>query len=52
MKEFKIITKEESEFQKLLNQWKHKYDFEIIWIVYSNDLHKFKALISREEKPK
>lgn len=28
--EYKCITKEEFEFQKLLNQWKHDYEIEII----------------------
>ena len=30
--EYLIIEKYKSEFQKLLNQWKHQFEFEIIWM--------------------
>ncbi len=29
--EYKCITKEESEMQKLLNQWKHEYEIEVLF---------------------
>lgn len=30
--EYFLIEKTKSEFQKLLNQWKHEYNFEILWM--------------------
>ena len=54
MEEYFIIEKTKSEFQKLLNQWKHQYDFEILWmdVIYSEDLIKtiYYALIKRKKK--
>lgn len=48
--EYFIIEKIGSEFQKLLNQWKHKFNFEIIWIGYSTENKRYHALIKRWAK--
>ena len=32
MEEYLMIVKVKSEFQKMLNQWKHQYNFEILWM--------------------
>lgn len=46
--EYLIVEKTKSEFQKLLNQWKHNYNIEILWMSYSEDIGRFRALIKRE----
>ncbi len=50
MEEYIIIEKEKSEFQKLLNQWKHQFSFEIIWITYNTHKNIYHALIKKEAK--
>ena len=45
--EYKIIEKVPSEFQKLLNQWKHVFEFEILWINFIDE--KYRALIKRKK---
>jgi phage regulator Rha-like protein len=50
MSEYKIITKSRSEFQKLLNQWKHTYNFKIRYIEYFHEIDSFIALIERTAK--
>ena len=54
MEEYFIKEKTKSEFQKLLNQWKHQYDFEILWmdVNYSEGLMEsvYYALIKRKNK--
>ena len=49
MDDYCIVEKEKSEFQKLLNQWKHQFDIEIIWMDYLSD-NKYRALIKRKER--
>ena len=48
MVDYFIIEKEKSEFQKLLNQWKHSFKFEVIWMYYNRVENKYHALIKRE----
>ena len=48
-----LIEKSKKEFQMVLNQWKHKYDFEIIWMAFrldSGGAGIYNALIKREVK--
>lgn len=35
--DYKVIQKQENEFQKLLNQWEHTYDLDFIKINMSKD---------------
>jgi len=48
MVEYLIVEKERNEFQKALNQWKHQYKLEIIWVYYDRVFEKYHALIKRE----
>lgn len=53
MKEYKLIIKETSEMQKLLNQWRQKYHLEIISVKTfpSRDgIVDWGILLTREEK--
>lgn len=50
MSEYIILEKEKSEFQKVLNQWKHQFKFKIIWISYNMITKQYHALIKRKEK--
>jgi len=45
-----IIDEQKSDFQKVLNQWKHDYEIEIIWMNYQDNY--YRALIKRIEKYK
>lgn len=49
MIDYLIVEKERNEFQKLLNQWKHQYRFDIIWMYYNKVENKYHALIGREK---
>ena len=48
MEEYMIIEKDKSNFQKILNQWKHEFEFEIIWMEHGKEL--YRALIRRWKK--
>ena len=49
--EYIILEKEKKEFQMVLNQWKHKYDFEILWMEYNGQFDSYyRALIKRWER--
>lgn len=54
MEEYIILEKTKSEFQKVLNQWKHKYFVDILWMTvnYSEGLMDafYYALIKRTLK--
>ena len=50
MIDYFIIEKEKSEFQKLLNQWKHIYDFSIMFMEYDSVNNVYRALIKRRSK--
>lgn len=45
-----IVEKQNSEFAKVLNQWKHVFDFEIVWMCFDNKAHIYRALIKRWKK--
>lgn len=49
MYEYIILEKDKKEFQMVLNQWKHKYDFEFLWMDFDG-LSTYRALIKRWEK--
>jgi len=49
LSEYIIIEKSKQNFQKLLNQWKHNYIIEIIWINYDNIENLYRALILRRK---
>lgn len=42
-----IIEKLRSDFQKVLNQWKHDYILIIEWMEYDKETGMFRALIKR-----
>ena len=46
--EYQIIEKEASEFQKLLNQWRHLFEFEILWMNFIDG--KYRALFKRKKR--
>lgn len=48
--DFRIVHKEGSELQKLLNQWRHLYELKIIFITYDNLTLSFIAVIERTPK--
>ena len=51
--EARFLEKYKPEFQKLLNQWKHKYDFDILWMTMERKQDGdvwYHALIKRWEK--
>jgi len=50
MIDYKIIEKNKKEFQMVLNQWKHKFDIEILWMSYSITNDKYYALVKRNER--
>lgn len=43
-----IIRKNKTDFQKILNQWKRIFDFEIMWMSYDTTTETYHALIKRE----
>jgi len=50
--EYIILEKNHTNFQKALNQWRHLYELEIIWMELSDhsDGLLFRALIKRWKK--
>ena len=50
MVDYFIIERGKREFQKLLDQWKHSFRFEIIWMYYDKVFDRYHALIKREPK--
>lgn len=48
--EYILVKKSKSELQKVLNQWKHIYDFSVLWIHYDTTTDDYHALILRQEK--
>lgn len=50
MVDYIIVEKERNEFQKLLNQWKHNFEFEIVWLYYNEPQLRYHALIKRKSK--
>lgn len=49
MEEYIILEKGKKEFQMVLNQWKHEYRFEILWMDFDG-LSTYRALIKRWKK--
>ena len=47
--EYKLIEKNRIEFQKVLNQWKHIGTVKVIWMEYSENIQRYRALIKITE---
>ena len=50
MVDYKVVKKSSTEFQKLLNQWKHSYNVEILSVKYDFANDQVFALLMRREK--
>ena len=51
MEEYIILEKSISNFQKILNQWKHEYSFKILWMDFNGKYDGYyRALIKRWKK--
>ena len=45
--EYIILEKSKKEFQMVLNQWKHGYHFEILWMDHDPEYNCYMALVKR-----
>ena len=48
--EYILLIKDRTELQKAFNQWKHKYDFSILWMHFDTTTEFYHTLILRERK--